>query len=76
MSKNHLEYAKQLAQEYKASKREFIFSLRGNLDNVPSTCATLLIPLVAAWYYVLEEFPEHRDLALKKIITLSEYYNY
>jgi hypothetical protein len=44
------------------------------LDKVSIYSATTFIPLVAIYTFLLEDFPEHKELCEKKLKELEEFY--
>jgi len=45
-----------------------------SVDKVSIYSATTFIPLVAIYTFLLEDFPEHRELCEKKLKELEEFY--
>lgn len=45
-----------------------------NINKVSIYSATTFIPLVAIYTFLLEEFPEHKELCEKKLKELEEFY--
>lgn len=47
-----------------------------NINKVAIYSATTFIPLVAIYTFLLEEFPEHKDLCEQKLKELEEFYGW
>lgn len=45
-----------------------------SVDTVSIYSATTFIPLVAIYTFLLEEFPEHKELCNRKLKELEEFY--
>ena len=62
---------------YRSSKPEFLNAVKRNGVAVVSFySSTASLPLVAAWTFLKEEYPEYTEEADKQIQLLKDFYGY